>query len=522
MSAIPVVRFVPCALLLLLSIASASPLPGDPVSDTFAVDVDGKPMPAIHYEDIAYVHFPLDASAEIRITRLDGKAIGDHRIRPERMGYTGKAEGSTLTFTLDRPRHLVVNVDLLPKLFILADPPVDDRPDVKAAGVVDIRDYDIDATGERSNTAMLQKAIDELPAGGTLYFPPGRYLTGSLKLKSHMTLYVDRGAIIKGNSIPDEHRFAGGYYLHFLYGADLVNVSIRGQGTIDANGGEIRNAWQQKLEKRKVPGRVLRVENIDNLEIRGVTFRDSYSWNVHLISCDNVIIDNVKVLSSMSHSNGDGLDLDGCVNVLVKDCFLYCYDDAISPKATSASGRTPQNFTVRNCVLWSQMATGIRLGSETHAPAFRNMVFENIDFLRANTMIRVFNFDGADIHDIVFRNLWIEEYTLFVKDAGFAEMHSDRDTNPGQTYLFQTYMKRRKPDSPVGRIRDILVENVRSQRHVKSRLDGLPGPDGGATVYEVIFKNLREGDEPICDLEKAKIRVKEHAETPTVLCDEQP
>lgn len=490
------------------------PVTDEPISDTYAVHVDGNPVPVIRYEDIDYVQFPFTEPVDISITRLDGKPIESSRIRPERLGYEPVIKGSSMTFALDQPRKLFVNINLMRKVLILAEPVATDRPSPDSPGVVSVLEYQVDRNGRRDNTDLIQKTIDELPRNAMLYFPPGRYLTGSLHLKNDMTLYLDENAILKGNNNPDQHQFRGNY-LYFLRGEDIENVKICGMGTIDANGDVIRNAWQERLSKRKVPGRAVLMVNVKGLVVQGVTVRDSYSWNVHVVESDNVRFDNVKVLSSLTHSNGDGLDLDGCVNVLVDDCLLYCEDDAITPKA-AWSNRSPENYLVRNCILWSQRATGIRLGAETHSPAFRNMVFENIDFLRANTMIRIYNYDGADIHNIVFRNLWIEEYTMFVQDEGYVETNRvESSAHPGITYMFYVYMHKRRDNSKVGPVHDVLVENVHSQRIARSKLYGLPLANGDKSIWDITFRNLYENGEPIPTAEQARISHNEHAEPPT-------
>lgn len=478
---------------------------GEPASSTFRVEVGGASLPVTRYEDLDCVHFPFTGPAEVVIARLDGQPVGAHRIRPERLGYRGTVAGAALSFQLDRPRTLIVNIDKLRKLLLIAEPPASGKPQAGTPGVVDLLSLGADPTGVSDNTATIQKAIDALPKGGTLYVPPGRYLTGSLQLKSDMTLYLDQGAMLKGSADPDLHRMQKSY-LYFLRGEDLVNVRIAGPGIIDANGGAIRKAWEAKLGQRKVPGRAVLFVKVRGLEIRDVTIRDSYSWNVHIVESDRVVIDNVKVLSNLAHGNGDGLDIDGCVDVKIANCFLYCEDDAISPKA-SWSNRTPENYRVRDCVLWSQNATAIRLGDETNAPAFRDMTFENIDCLRAQTMLRIYNYDGADLHHIVFRNFWLEEYSLDVQDLGYEESPGTNPANEGTTSLLHIYVKKRSEKSKLGAVHDVLLENIHSQSLAKSRLSGTPREDGTKGIRKVTFKEFWEGERSLRSLEEIRVKL---------------
>jgi len=481
-------------------VASAADLP----STTFAVEAGGKPVPVIRYEDIDVAHFPFAGSGPmpVRITRLDGVSVGEHRIRPERLGYRGQATGAELKFDLDRPQTLFVNVDRLRKLLILAERPGAGPPNGPA--VVNAITVGADPTGNSDSTAALEKAIQDLPAGGTLYLPPGCYRSGSLELKSDMTLYLEFGATLKGSSDPEAHRMQNSY-LYFLRGQDLHNVRIAGPGIIDANGDAVRTAWQKKLNRTKVAGRALLLMRVRGLELRDVTVRDSYSWNVHLVECDKVVCDNMKVLSNMTHSNGDGLDIDGCVDVRVENSLFYAEDDAISPKS-SWSHRTPERYLVRNCVLWSQNATGIRLGDEADSPEFRDMTFEGIDILRANTMLRIYNYDGADLHGIVFRDLWLEEYSMEVQGKGYEETARTKSADDGVTSLLHVYVKKRNDRSKLGVVRDVTLERIHSARLMKSRLTDTPRTDGKTSIQNITFRDCDEMGRVLRTLEEMRVK----------------
>lgn len=501
-----------------LSQAATDPVTGEALSSIFAITAGGKPLTVHSYEDMDYVTLPWAGPTPITITRLDTQAITEARIRPVRLGIPGKVTQSTVSFQLDQPYHLVISIDKLRKLVIVPQLPDPDRPDLSKADVINVRDLGVDPTGKTDNTAILQKAIDDLPTGGTLYFPAGLYRTGSLDLKSDMTLYVDDRALIKGSDDFKQHKFRKSY-LYFIKAENAQNIRILGHGMIDANGGPIRRAWQVEKEKRKVAGRCFLSVDVKNLTMKNITFRESYSWNVHFVTTDNLHVDRVKVFSSMTNSNGDGLDIDGCDGVLVENCLILAEDDAITPKAAWTE-KSPKNFVVRDCVLWSQAATGIRLGSEARSPEYANMLFENIDFLRANTMIRIYNYDGADMHDIIFRNMWVEEYTLHAQDLGFDEIDRlKKKRDEGQTYFFYIYMAQDKPETRIGIVRDVLIENIHADRVVKSRLFGLERPDGTKAVRNITFKNYQVNGQCMTDPKALKISVQGNSEDAKVICD---
>lgn len=500
------------------SLGAVDPVTGNELGTTFTVTIDGTNQTVYHYEDMDYIQFPWAKPVTLTVTREDQQAIAQARIRPVRLGIPSTINQSKLTFQLDKPKHLVLSIDKLRKLVIvpqLADP---DRPDLASNQVVNVLSLGADPAGKQDNTDILQKAINELPTNGTLYFPAGQYRTGSLNLKSDMTLYVDDNAVIKGSDDFKLHQFRKSY-LYFIKVEDAQNVRILGHGTIDANGGLIRRAWQVEKKKRKVAGRCFISVNVKNLTLKNVTFRESYSWNVHFVATDNLHVDRVKVFSSMTNSNGDGLDIDGCDGVLVENCLIFAEDDAITPKIAWMPRHSAKNFVIRDCVLWSQAATGIRLGAEASGPEYANMLFENIDFLRANTMIRIYNYDGADMHDIVFRNLWVEEYTLHVQDLGFDEIQRTKKRDAGQTFLFYIYMKPRTPQTPVGIVRDVVIENIHATQVVKSKLYGLDRPDGTKSVRNISFKNYMVNGQCITDPKALKIGMEGNCEPAKVVCD---
>ena len=141
---------------------------------------------------------------------------------------------------------------------------------------VDASRYGLVGDGVTDNTAKLQAALSTCPPGGTVYLPAGRYRTASLFLKSHTTLYLEKGAVILGDNdrthypilpgvLPSENE-VDEYYLTGWEGnpldslASLINVTqaedvtITGEGEIDA---DAQNGdWWQDVKKKKIAWRL--------------------------------------------------------------------------------------------------------------------------------------------------------------------------------------------------------------------------------------------------------------------------
>ena len=102
--------------------------------------------------------------------------------------------------------------------------------------------------GQRLNTAAIQSLIDQCreAGGGTLLFPPGRYLTGGLVLCSNLTLHFENGATLLGSTNLADYILYNPSLVRFsedqeglrtlLFAHKVNNIRLSGQGTIDGQG----------------------------------------------------------------------------------------------------------------------------------------------------------------------------------------------------------------------------------------------------------------------------------------------
>ena len=457
------------------------------VSAVFDVRLNGVPIPVIAYKDIHYAHFTLDSAAELEIVAKDS-SVEKARIQPDAFGLPSIIEGNKVRFTIPRPMQLVAQLDFREKLLLFADPLLETVP----ADAVNALDLGVVGDGTTDNTSALQKAINTLPKSGTLLLPPGHYRSGTLHLRSDMRLHLAPGALLQA---VDEHTgitpvpFSKGY-IGFLVGDGLSNISITGSGTIDANGYVVRKAYEAALKIKKQSGRILYLKNSKGIMIRGVTLRDSYSWNVQVSFSDDIKMQWVKILSDVRLSNHDGIDLVSCGRVEVSDCFVFSEDDGLSPKA--AEGRDiVENHVYRNIVIWAHKANGIRVGSESACKVMRNLLFENIYILNGSSGIRLDTTEGATYEDFTFRNVWIEDVLQFYDDR--YQRNKERLMIEPDSRAIVLYVGREKETSPLGAISRITFENVHwNDSRVSARLD-IPS----ALVKEIEEKKI---EPPISDI----------------------
>lgn len=252
--------------------------------------------------------------------------------------------------------------------------------------------FGIEANGITLNTLSIQKAIDYVSqnGGGRIIFPAGKYLTGTIYLKSNVTLHLERGAVILGSKNPFDYpldTLGSITWKALIYAVRQENIAITGQGMIQ--GGGIDNALNTLnmvqrglIEDELKYDRVRewkRPQNIyflacKNIVIQGITLKDPASWNQTYDQCEDLLVDGITV-DSKSYWNNDGIDLVDCVNVVVRNSFFDAADDAICLKSHDAT-KFCDNILIENCTARSS-ASAFKFGTVSRG-GFRNVTVRNL------------------------------------------------------------------------------------------------------------------------------------------------
>jgi hypothetical protein len=277
-------------------------------------------------------------------------------------------------------------------------------------GTFNVRKHGAVGDGKTKDTRFIQAAIDSCSGngGGTVYFPPGIYLSGSLHLKGGVRLHLDHGATLRAsedlvdfdayetlgfkNAADRETSF---FHQALIAAEEAEQIAITGTGTIDGN------------RKRRGGPKPIALKRCKFVTIRDVTIRNSPNYCISLLGTDYVNIDGVTILNGYS----DGIDPDCCHHVRIANCHIESWDDAIVPKTSFSLGsrRSTENVTVTNCVLASN-CNCFKLGTESGGD-YRNITVSNCTmFSRSDTRppisgISLLSVDGGIIEGVAIGNI---------------------------------------------------------------------------------------------------------------------
>ncbi|MDX2109517.1 MAG: glycosyl hydrolase family 28 protein [Verrucomicrobiota bacterium] len=279
-----------------------------------------------------------------------------------------------------------------------------------------IVDYGARPGTDSVNHTYIQAAIDAAAeaGGGIVFIPPGLWVSGTLVLRSNITLYLSTGATLLASPdfshFPKANEDPRGSH-HLLYGEHVENVMICGGGIIDGNLKTwTRNydtvppfTWTDLVSNRPAPFNDLR--HCRNIRIENITLCNSPGWTVRFYLCDEIWIRGVKMHTYVYSGNSDGFDFVGCRDVLISDCILETGDDAIVFKCEKGT-RSCERATVTNCIIKTNCAA-FRLGAETFYN-YRNFTLSNCVIYNSVRAVDIISMDGAVLEDITVSNLVIE------------------------------------------------------------------------------------------------------------------
>lgn len=261
--------------------------------------------------------------------------------------------------------------------------------------IIAAADFGAVGDGAFMNTAALQAAIDKANTlgGGTVIVPSGRFVTGTLSLKSRTTLEMSKGTVLVGSDALADYpirqvRWEGKLisgHSSLIQADDAEDIGLLGPGVIigsDAVGGMPRKDYPLRHPALIEP------VNCRRISLEGFTTSYEKMWNIHPTFCDDVTVRNLSIFSTKA-TGRDGIDIDSCRRVQIARCVIETGDDCISLK----SGRGMEGYTlarptedvvISDCNMSGHNWACIGIGSEMSG-GIRNVRIERCQFNAART-----------------------------------------------------------------------------------------------------------------------------------------
>jgi len=229
------------------------------------------------------------------------------------------------------------------------------------------------------NTSSIQQAIDACAeaGGGRVVIASGTFLTGTLVMKSHVELHLEKGATLLGSTdathypeVTTSFRFYGEEWVKqsLILGSELEDIALSGEGVIDGQGAAFQVNTKKKPDRYRNRPYLIRFTRCKGVTVSDLTMRNSAMWMQHYLACEDVLITGITVFNHCNKNN-DMIDIDGCRNVVISHCFGDTDDDALTLKSTSP--RACENVRISNCTL-SSHCNAIKLGTESTG-GFKNI-----------------------------------------------------------------------------------------------------------------------------------------------------
>jgi Glycosyl hydrolases family 28 len=269
----------------------------------------------------------------------------------------------------------------LPLTFFLVTPLILLWANTNVDKVYNVRQYGAKADGVTLDTKAIQDAINKASSdkGGTVLFPVGTYLTGSIRLLSNVVLQFDKGATMLGTA--DRTKYEKAYFFALIIAENQVNIGIKGEGVIDGNG-KLLSADTERLAKEGIyPNAeegyrptIINFVACKNININKINLRNSAMWVQDYRECQYLTIQDITVKSNVARNN-DGLDITDCKHVIVRGCDIDSEDDGICPK--SSSKFTCDDILIENCRIRSS-CNALKFGTAS-VGGFKNVRVRNLE-----------------------------------------------------------------------------------------------------------------------------------------------
>ncbi len=348
-------------------------------------------------------------------------------------------------------------------------------PGVKGGAEYDVRKFGAVGDGVTVDSASIQRAIDTASArgGGRVLLRGGRrFVTGALVLKSGVELHLADDVVLLASVDPADYAAEEG----ILNANGAQGLKITGTGNIDGQAMKFMTTYSgtdERWEPKKFRPRMFSLKRCQDLEISGISFGHSPQWGMHLLGCERVLVDGVRVRNYMDVPNCDGIDPDRCRDVEIQNCDIVCADDGVVIKASEQSEDygSSRNIVVKDCVVTSR-DSGLKIGTETFGDISK-VLFERCKVISGGRGPTITHRQPGNIEDVEFRNIEVS-----------AEHHAARWWGWGEAISVTAWP--RTAEGKVGYLRNIRMRNIKGRSENSVRIDG----QKDQPVEDILLENV--------------------------------
>jgi len=355
--------------------------------------------------------------------------------------------------------------------------------------VFDVAKYGAVGDGIALDSPAIQRAIDEAAAHGgkaqVLLRGGKKYLVGTLELKGAIDFHLADDAQLLaslrredylGGTGPAEAEKMASLADAVIVANGAQGLKISGTGTLQGRAREFMKEYDKEHEiwlPKDWRPKMFVLTSCRDLEVRDITFAEAPNWGLHLLGCDGVLVDNVKVRNLLDVPNCDGIDPDHSRNIEIRDCDIVCGDDGVVVKAS----RQPNDFGpsanvhVHDCVIETQDA-GLKIGTETTSDV-HDVTFERCRIKKSSRGLCIQLRDEGSVYNISFKDIQFE-----------SRYFSDPWWGRGEAISFTAIP--RKPGSALGTMHHITVQNVTGRAENSVRVWG----SEGSRAHDIVLDHV--------------------------------
>ncbi|KAF5747714.1 polygalacturonase ADPG2 [Tripterygium wilfordii] len=297
-------------------------------------------------------------------------------------------------------------------LLSLVIPLTQSEPSTSSPLFLSVTDFGAVGDGLHYDTAAIQSTIDACnhsPCHVT--FPPGRYLTATIRLRSGVVLEIEKNATVLGGTKLDDYPPEMDRW-YVILAENATDVGITGGGTVDGQG----LSFVERFDERKnvmvswnrtgacygdeCRPRLVGFIGCSNVWVSNVSLIEPAYWCLHIVGCENTSIQDVLIYGDFNTPNNDGIDLEDSNNTIITRCHIDTGDDAICPKTYNGP---LHNLTATDCWIRTK-SSAIKFGSASSFN-FKGLVFDNITIVDSHRGLGFQIRDGGNVSDVTFSNI---------------------------------------------------------------------------------------------------------------------